>query len=148
MSAHISIKSLKLAKENNVHFIFLPPNSTHLLQPLDVAYFSSLKSNWRSILTAWRNTAQGKKYVALPKGIFPQLLKRTLDLGSSTCSWNLIKGFTSSGIYPLNQQVPINKLPLYAKPNEDLNNSIGTEFKKYLEEIRSTELQTVCRPRK
>jgi hypothetical protein len=31
---------------------------------------------------------------------------------------------------------------------QDLNNSIGTEFKKYLEEIRSTELQTVCRPRK
>lgn len=57
MSAHISIKSLKLAEQNNIHFIFLPPNSTHLLQSLDVAYFSSLKSNWRSILTARRNTA-------------------------------------------------------------------------------------------
>ena len=32
----------------------LQPNATHLLQPLDVAVFSSLKRLWRVILDEWK----------------------------------------------------------------------------------------------
>jgi hypothetical protein len=39
LSSHISVDVLKACKENNIAFISLPPNSTHLTQPLDVAYF-------------------------------------------------------------------------------------------------------------
>lgn len=148
MSAHVSLKSLKLAEQNNVQFVFLPANSTHLLQPLDVAYFSSLKSNWRKALATWRNTSNGKKVVALPKAIFSQLLKTTLDMGQTTCSLNLIKGFNCSGIFPVDRDVSLKKLPLYATPSAELNESIGVEFKHYLENIRHNELQHVSRARK
>ncbi|KAJ8892835.1 hypothetical protein PR048_005416 [Dryococelus australis] len=51
LSSHISMKTLTLCEENNISFVCLPPNSTHLHHPLDAAYFSSLESNWRAVLS-------------------------------------------------------------------------------------------------
>ena len=42
-SSHFSKKILKLAWENDNDFCCLPPNSTHVMQPLDVAFFAPLK---------------------------------------------------------------------------------------------------------
>ncbi|CAH2088822.1 unnamed protein product [Euphydryas editha] len=39
LSSHLSIDVIKLCQEKDIHFIFLPKNSTHLTQPLDVAAF-------------------------------------------------------------------------------------------------------------
>lgn len=38
LSSHMSIKAKKLCGENKIKFIFLLSNSTHLTQPLDVAF--------------------------------------------------------------------------------------------------------------
>ena len=43
LAAHLSPEVIKLCQEHNVRFIFLPENSMHLLQPLDVAVFGPLK---------------------------------------------------------------------------------------------------------
>ncbi|KAJ8918218.1 hypothetical protein NQ315_014087 [Exocentrus adspersus] len=40
-----------ICMENNIDFIFLPANSTHVCQPLDVAVFAPLKKGWRQLLT-------------------------------------------------------------------------------------------------
>jgi hypothetical protein len=39
LSAHISIKTIELAQKHEVILMCLPPNTTHALQPLDVATF-------------------------------------------------------------------------------------------------------------
>ena len=39
LSSHFSKRVLNLSEQSNITFICLPPNSTHLLQPLDVAFF-------------------------------------------------------------------------------------------------------------
>nr|CAI5826190.1 unnamed protein product [Callosobruchus analis] len=80
LSSHISLKVSRLCQENNVRLIMLVANSTHLLQPLDVAYFSPLKAAWRTVLTQWRTTSQGKIAVTLPKNKFAQLVKTSLDV--------------------------------------------------------------------
>lgn len=147
LSSHITIRSLQLAKENDVVLIFLPPNSTNLLQPLDVAYFASLKTFWREVLQQWRETRQGKVTVALPKSVFSQLLKKTLDLGEATASQNLVKGFEKAGIFPLNRDRVLSQLPAFAR-SDTINDSIGEEFQRYLENIRKSDLGTVERPRK
>ncbi|KAF2889922.1 hypothetical protein ILUMI_16251 [Ignelater luminosus] len=41
---HISFELIKLAQENQVTIIKLPPHTTHVLQPLDVAVFKGLKT--------------------------------------------------------------------------------------------------------
>src|SRR6218665_3769599 len=43
LSSHINSSVLELWEENNIKFIALPPKSTHLTQPLDVAFLDLLK---------------------------------------------------------------------------------------------------------
>lgn len=51
LSSDISFKVLQLCEENNISFICLPPNTTHITQPLNVAFFAQMKKSWRGILT-------------------------------------------------------------------------------------------------
>ena len=48
--SHMSIHLVELARSSNVHLFCLPPHTTHLLQPLDVAVFGPVKNAWRIVL--------------------------------------------------------------------------------------------------
>ena len=61
LSAHLSFEVIKMCEENNIVFCFLPDNSTHILQPLDVAFFHPLKVAWRYILQKWKRGTGRKK---------------------------------------------------------------------------------------
>ena len=52
-------------------FLALPSNATHLLQPLDVAYFCLMKVAWRKMLKDWKETAAGSRCTSVPKDQFP-----------------------------------------------------------------------------
>ena len=54
LASHFNVDLVRVAEENDIHFVMLPPNATHILQPLDVAVFSSLKQSWRVILDEWK----------------------------------------------------------------------------------------------
>ncbi|XP_047132683.1 uncharacterized protein LOC124811343 [Hydra vulgaris] len=41
--SHLSVDIIKTCQEHNMKFVFLPSNSTHLTQPLDMAFFHPLK---------------------------------------------------------------------------------------------------------
>nr|XP_023018090.1 jerky protein homolog-like [Leptinotarsa decemlineata] len=43
LSSHVTVGIIRECKNNNIRFVLLPPNSTHLLQPLDVAFFDLLR---------------------------------------------------------------------------------------------------------
>lgn len=149
LSSHISIKTLQLCDANNIKFICLIPNSTHLLQPLDVGYFAALKTCWRSVLLQWRQTKQGKKAVSLPNNLFAQLLKRTLVMAENTTKSNLIAGFRATGTYPTSKEYVLAKLPVYTKPaNTETEVVVGDAFQEYLSSIRDSDLSTVQRGRK
>ncbi|XP_069671995.1 uncharacterized protein [Periplaneta americana] len=47
LASHISVKVIEECEQNNIRFVLLPPNATHLCQPLDVAFFRPLKLKWR-----------------------------------------------------------------------------------------------------
>jgi len=44
LSSHINVTVLKACSNYNIAFTALPPNSTHLTQPVDVAYFRPMKT--------------------------------------------------------------------------------------------------------
>jgi hypothetical protein len=52
-------------------FIFLPENSTHILQPLDVAVFAPMKKRWRALITEWKDecSRNGTNYATIPKQV-------------------------------------------------------------------------------
>lgn len=48
--SHLTLKVIQDCETKDIRFVLLPPNSTHLRQPLDVAYFCPLKRAWRKVL--------------------------------------------------------------------------------------------------
>lgn len=123
LSAHISIDVLKLCQQNNTEFLCLPPNSTHLTQPLDVAYFRPLKVGWRSVLCDWKASDIGHKDTTLPKGLFPRMLSRLMEILTPNSPNNIKAGFKKSGIYPLNMQPLLDRLPSAGPIDKEAINS-------------------------
>lgn len=78
LSSHLSVDMIKLCQEKDIHFVFLPSNSTHITQPLDVAFFRPMKAAWRQLLEKWKRT-DGRTLSTIPKGCFPRLLKLLVD---------------------------------------------------------------------
>jgi hypothetical protein len=52
-----------------LRYIFLPPNSTHLTQPLDVAVFAPMKRLWREVLDKFKEecAAKNMRNITIPK---------------------------------------------------------------------------------
>nr|XP_047122312.1 MFS-type transporter clz9-like [Hydra vulgaris] len=50
-ACHLSIDVIEICEANNIRMIFLPPNSTHLLQSHDLAVYGPMKSVWRKLIT-------------------------------------------------------------------------------------------------
>ena len=106
LSSHFSDEVLDLCKRHNVKFICLPPNSTDKIQPLDVAYFRSLKCNWRKILNDFKERNKGAGTV--PKTKFPKLLSELLIAVKPDI---LCSGFKKCGIYPLDRHIVLQRIP-------------------------------------
>lgn len=140
LSSHMSLHVIQLCKRHNISFVLLPPNSTHLLQPLDVAYFKPLKSGWRSALTKWKMRNRG----LLAKEVFPSLLKDALNAIEDKSADNMKAGFAACGVYPLDSLRVLSKLPDETDNSDSLSESWTDSFVSLLKESR---LNTSARPR-
>ena len=96
LSSHLSDAVIKACSQNNIAFVCLYPKATHLVQPLDVAWFAPLKKVWRKTLEDWKRSPQGIRHKgSFPKEHFKKLLKTLLKCG----------------LYPFNLNVVYEKLP-------------------------------------
>ncbi|KAJ4437711.1 hypothetical protein ANN_17856 [Periplaneta americana] len=111
LSSHINVRVLNECKRHQIAFIALPANSTHLTQPLDVAYFRSLKSAWRSIMTDWKSSGIGRRQATIPKAIFPELMGKLVEWMKPKSEENMKSGFRKAGIYPIDRQKVLSRLP-------------------------------------
>uniref|UniRef100_A0A0A9YD57 Tigger transposable element-derived protein 2 n=1 Tax=Lygus hesperus TaxID=30085 RepID=A0A0A9YD57_LYGHE len=110
LSSHISVRVLNLCAQHNVRFIALPPNSTHILQPLDVGFFGPLKKVWRKVLNDWKKSPRGRQFNSLPKSEFPKMLKKLLEEMGPKIEDDLKGGFKGAGIQPLDRQNVLKRL--------------------------------------
>ncbi|XP_065667621.1 uncharacterized protein LOC136087921 [Hydra vulgaris] len=108
VSSHLSIAVLDACQSNNIGFVALPANSTHLTQPLDVVYFRPMKINWCKILCEWKEEGKGRRVASLPKDEFPRLLITNLNEHGND---NLRAGFRKTGIFPLDKSQVLSQLP-------------------------------------
>eukprot|EP00118_Oscarella_pearsei_P022412 m.259355 g.259355 ORF g.259355 m.259355 type:complete len:338 (+) comp40416_c0_seq13:1120-2133(+) len=99
-SSHIALELVVAARANNVILYNLPPNTTHVLQPLDVGVFSSVKAAWRKILKSYSFANEGK---GAEKDVFAALVNQLMH--DSFQPEHFVSGFRVPGIYPLCEDV-------------------------------------------
>lgn len=124
LSSHINNRVLEKCEEHDIRFIFLPPNSTHLTQPLDVAFFRPLKVEWRKVLSQYKESSLGRNKTSLDKQHFPMLLKMLMERVMIRGKENLVSGFRKCSIYPINI--------------EELFKGINTNSSSYLEVVEDS----------
>jgi len=144
LSSHLDRKVLDKCKEHNIKFVFLPPNTTHLTQPLDVAFFAPMKRCWRSLLGEWKCTTMGQKCTTLPKSEFPRMLAQLWTKITLNSANNLMAGFRKCGITPCDADVLLSRLPKKDRVNLQ---SIGTGFINFVEK-RHQDVVTCITPRR
>lgn len=108
LSSHLSAHVIAECKNNDIRFIFLPKNSTHIAQPLDVAYFRPFKRQWRDILMEWK--LKGNRGT-VPKNIFPSMLKKLLSKMEANTAEIIKAGFKKSGIIPIDRMKVLDQIP-------------------------------------
>ena len=98
---------------NKVYLIFLPPHSSHVLQPLDLAVFAPLKQFYRKLvnnMTLWSDaSALGKRKM--------QENYRKARLGAFSAK-NIKSGWSAAGLWPLNQRKPLSSSLLLENSNQ------------------------------
>ncbi|CAB3248639.1 unnamed protein product [Arctia plantaginis] len=109
LSSHISLKVLSASEKENIRFMCLPPNSIHVLQPLENVYYQPLQQIWFELLLSWKIFKIKGNAATTMKADFPCLLRAALDL-LPDIKENLINGFKETGIYPLSTQEPLKRL--------------------------------------
>ncbi|XP_050304919.1 uncharacterized protein LOC126742315 [Anthonomus grandis grandis] len=96
---------LEFAEQNDIILFCLPSHTTHYLQPLDRAFFKSLKSNFYA---ECRFMIQNNPNRVLNRLQFGKLLGRAW--GNSATVQNAASAFKSTGIYPFDPLI----IPEYA----------------------------------
>lgn len=100
--SHCTYKFMRLCLENNIILLYLPPHTSHILQPLDLSIFASFKSLYQK---AARKLLRSGDFSRITKAEFVQIYSEIRPLVISQC--NVASGWRKSGIYPLNSDEPL-----------------------------------------
>ena len=94
-TSHVTYHLSEFCAENGIVLIALHPNSTHIIQPMDVSVFRPLKAEWLKGVTNWRLLNYGAK---LKREDFAKLLKEVAD--KSITIEIIVNGFRKCGLFP------------------------------------------------
>ncbi|KAI7973275.1 hypothetical protein EIK77_004552 [Talaromyces pinophilus] len=103
--SHVNMKFIEYCDKNRILLAIFPAHSTHTLQPLDVAIFSPLSTNYTNQLRAFINDCQG--LTRITKRDFFHLFWPTWEATFTT--ENILKAFKTTGIYPFNPEYVIHR---------------------------------------
>ncbi len=97
-STHYQPNIIRLAAVEKVILFCLPPNTTHLTQPLDKGCFSSLKYSWRRTCQKFLSEHPGR---VVTRYDFSRIFSYAWF--DSMTQANAISGFRCTGIYPFDR---------------------------------------------
>ncbi|XP_025406548.1 uncharacterized protein LOC112680606 [Sipha flava] len=119
--SHLSLHLSKFCQEHGLILISLNSNSTHILQPLEIAIFGPLKGRWKRIVKQWRLDNEKE----ITKSDIPQALSQIInDAGMEK---NIQSGFHVISLYPFNadDSVDYNKIIVRTNPIHETTKNIG-----------------------
>ena len=97
-SSHFCPDTIRLAAEQDVIIFVLPPNATHLLQPLDKGTFGPLKTYWREECHHYMTRNPGEH---VTKYVFSEVFSKAWDRCMTPS--NVRAGFKVTGVCPFNR---------------------------------------------
>lgn len=134
LSSHLNVNIIVESQRNNIRFVFLPKNATHLTQPLDVGYYGPLKRIWRQILLNYK--IQNPRDQTVNKISFPPLLKKLMQQLDLTNQKTIEGAFRGTGIIPFNPQEVLKRLPSM-RAEQHVPDNVSRSLLDYLKETRS-----------
>ena len=110
--SHISLEFRSFCEENNIILLWMPPHSSHLLQPLDVGCFGPLKTAFskqnQNLIRNHIFHVKKEDFLATFQTAFLATFTRT----------NIQAGFRGSGIHPFNPEAVLSQLdPVLRSPS-------------------------------
>ena len=97
-ASHKTPEMFRATLENNIEFHFLPPHTTHQLQPLDVGVFGSLQRKWQERC----NEIISETNMEVPRS---QFVKEYMGIRNKVFTPELIQlAWKKAGAWPLNPQ--------------------------------------------
>ncbi|XP_039275899.1 uncharacterized protein LOC120349576 [Nilaparvata lugens] len=147
LSSHLSPEVIRLCELNNIGFIFLPANSTHLTQPLDIALFAPMKKCWRKVMEQAKLKSKSNVF---DKRFFPAHLKDAIHLMVGTLDKDIKAGFDKAGIQPVNRNRVLEMLPSEEDQLDEVDNEalINDSLTAFLKEMRYPEQIEPAKKRK
>lgn len=104
-SSHYSPDLIRLAAEEKVLLFLIPPNTTHISQPLDRGCFSPLKSYWKRACHDFITHNPGRVISQYDfSSLFAKAWKAAMTPG------NIVSSFSVTGIYPYNPEKVLSKI--------------------------------------
>ena len=98
-SSHYNPNIIREAAANGVILFCLPPNITHIVQPLDVSLFHSLKSHWHNACEQYMSSYPGRTVTIYNfSKIFSQAWYQAM------VPKTIMAGFRATGVYPFNRR--------------------------------------------
>ena len=95
-SSHYNPSTIKTAAAQQVILFCLPPHTTHIAQPLDVASFGVLKQHWDEQCQQYMANNPGK---VVTRFQFSELFSHAW--AEAMVPRNISAGFKAAGVYPL-----------------------------------------------
>ena len=110
-TSHVSTELIECAQANGISLLYLPSNTSHILQPLDVGYFHVLKSHMYSISSALGYAGA----TVLPRHEFCKVFEQAMNRISRS---TVISCFSELGFLPFVKD-KVKALPKGNKPTSD-----------------------------
>lgn len=101
--------------KHNIHLLFLPPHTSHILQPLDLSVFSPLKRSYRYYLN--KLTSLSESGIIGKQNFLSCYEKARKD---SLTVRNILAGWKASGLWPQNRTKPIMSRLLLENSNKEV----------------------------
>lgn len=108
--SHLSFETTEFCLDHGIHLISLHPNSTQIIQPMDVSMFSVIKQKWRRAIHEWKFQ---NHTVNFKSEAFASVLKKLLLENAKPEYFRA--GFETCGLYPFNPD-RFNYLKIISKP--------------------------------
>ena len=112
-SSHYCPSAIHIASQHQVVMMALPPNTTHLAQPLDKGIFGPFKVEWRKLCHEYIIANPGK---VVTHHCFSELFAKAW-MRSMTMK-NILASFRTCGVYPIDRNKVMShvELPSLPKP--------------------------------